>query len=108
MMRLALESLGHTVTVTGRGTDAIRLARDLQPDVVLCDLGLPEGVTGFEVATVLRAAAETRDIALVAVSGYGQPEDRRRSAAAGFDAHLTKPVSLEDLQAVLRQVGDRA
>jgi CheY-like chemotaxis protein len=65
-------------------------ARERRPDVVLCDIGLP-GMDGYAVARAFRADAGLRDVRLVAVSGYAQPEDRERAARAGFDAHVAKP-----------------
>ena len=87
---------GHEVRVEHDGGVAPAAAKAFRPDVVLLDLGLP-GLTGWEVAAQLRADARFEATALLAVSGYGQAEDRRRSAAAGFDAHLTKPVDHDRL-----------
>jgi len=91
---LALE--GHEVTVAYSGSDALGAAREQQPDVILCDLGLP-GMDGFEVARTIRADPKLRDTFLVALSGYALPEDVSRSRDAGFDRHLAKPPSLEAL-----------
>ncbi|MDQ3332132.1 MAG: response regulator [Planctomycetota bacterium] len=71
-----------------------------RPEVILLDIGLP-GLDGYEVARRLREQAETKDVVLVAITGYGQPEDREKSKAAGFNHHLVKPVSIEDVLAVL-------
>jgi CheY-like chemotaxis protein len=81
---------GHSVEAVHDGRAAVAAAREHHPDVVLCDIGLP-GMDGYEVARVIRAEPELRDIRLVAVSGYAQPEDRVRAARAGFDAHVAKP-----------------
>ncbi len=92
----ALRMLGHEVATAEDGEQALKQARQLQPDVVLCDLGLPGALDGFAVARALRqdpAFAHTR---LVAVSGYGGDTDRERALSAGFDNHLTKPVALKD------------
>ena len=70
-----------------------------RPDVMLIDIGLP-GLDGYEVATRIRAGLGG-GVLLVALTGHGQPEDRRRALEAGFDAHLTKPVGLGELQALL-------
>lgn len=75
-------------------------ATRFRPDVGLIDIGLP-GVDGYEVARRLRATDDGKRMLLVALTGYGQPEDRRRARAAGFDAHLTKPVLPEQLAEVL-------
>jgi CheY-like chemotaxis protein len=91
---------GHRVEVSHDGRAGLALARELRPQVVLCDLGLPD-LDGFELARALRAEPRTRSSLLVAVSGYAQPEDVQRALAAGFDAHLAKPPSLNLLRALL-------
>jgi PAS domain S-box-containing protein len=91
-LRLLLESLGHQVIEAGDGQRGLALALHHRPEVVLIDLGLP-GMDGYEVARALRASPGGKTAALIAVTGYGQAEDRRRSSEAGFDAHLVKPVS---------------
>jgi CheY-like chemotaxis protein len=87
---------GHRVHVATDGLSGITKARELKPDVILCDIGLPD-VDGYEVARTLRADGGLRSTRLVALSGYAQPEDRRRAREAGFDAHLAKPVSVAAL-----------
>lgn len=82
---------GHHVEVAYTGPSGLEAARKIIPQVVLCDLGLP-GMNGYEVASELRRSPATATARIIAVSGYGQPEDRRRSQEAGFDLHLTKPV----------------
>ncbi|MFT3914625.1 MAG: PAS domain S-box protein [Anaeromyxobacteraceae bacterium] len=96
----ALELEGHEVTVARNGTVGLRLARELQPDLVLCDLGLPD-LDGYEVARRLRADDALRYTRLIAVSGYAQPEDIERAREAGFDVHLPKPAPLEELSSLL-------
>jgi PAS domain S-box-containing protein len=91
---------GHLVHVAATGREAISLARELRPDVVLCDIGLPD-VDGYEVARALRRDATLGATRLVALTGYAQPEDLRRAAEAGFDRHITKPPSDEDLAGAL-------
>jgi PAS domain S-box-containing protein len=91
-LRLLLESLGHSVLEAADGGHGLALARQHQPEVVLIDLGLP-GLDGYEVARTLRSSPFGKSTLLIAVTGYGQAEDRRRSEEAGFDAHLVKPVS---------------
>lgn len=88
---------GHAVSLAYEGAQALALAERERPDVVLLDLGLP-GMDGLEVARRLRAAPATARSRLIALTGYGQDSDRRATALAGFDAHLTKPV---DVQALL-------
>jgi CheY-like chemotaxis protein/two-component sensor histidine kinase len=99
-LRDVLELSGNTVGVAYSGPEAVELARQFQPGVVLCDLGLP-GMDGYEVAKALRRDPETQAARLIAVSGYGQEEDVQRSREAGFDLHLTKPIDLERLERIL-------
>lgn len=99
-LRLLLESLGHRVIEAGDGQRALALALNHQPEVVLIDLGLP-GLDGYAVARALRSGATGKTVALIAVTGYGQAEDRRRSKEAGFDAHLVKPVSQSLLSSLI-------
>ncbi|MFU8816134.1 MAG: ATP-binding protein, partial [Pseudomonadales bacterium] len=103
-LRTLLEMSGHRVTLAGDGEQGIALVGEQQPDVVLCDIGLPNGVTGYDVAQRLRADPRTRDILLVAITGYGRPEDKRRCLEAGFDNHITKPLSLDAIEALLADV----
>jgi signal transduction histidine kinase/ActR/RegA family two-component response regulator len=100
MLGTALSSAGHEVREAESGAAALDAAATFRPDVGLIDIGLP-GVDGYEVARRLRATDGGKGMLLVALTGYGQPEDRRRASAAGFDAHLTKPVLPEQLAKVL-------
>lgn len=100
MLRALLELRGHRPEVVGTGQEGLALLARAPAEVVLCDIGLP-GMSGYEFARAVRADPGLRHLRLVAVTGYGQPEDRRRSSEAGFDAHLTKPVDLEALETCL-------
>ncbi|HET9620603.1 MAG TPA: ATP-binding protein [Kofleriaceae bacterium] len=91
----ALETAGHVVQAMPDATTALDALASFTPDVVILDLGLP-GIDGFELAVQLRARLGAA-VGLIALSGYGQPNDRERSKAAGIDVHLTKPVQLADL-----------
>ncbi|HJV62609.1 MAG TPA: response regulator [Albitalea sp.] len=82
---------GHDARTATDGPHAIQMAQEFHPDVVFCDLGLP-GMTGYEVARELRSLSFGHDMVLAALTGYGQAGDREKSARAGFDAHLVKPV----------------
>ena len=93
---------GHEVAIAGDAPSALALVRDFQPDAALIDIGLP-GVTGYEVARRIRADVFDRDLQLVAITGYGRPEDRDAARAAGFDAHMTKPVALNRLREILQR-----
>ena len=81
------------------GAAAVELAKSFRPELVLLDIGLPH-MDGYEVARRLRLAPEAEDILLVALTGYGQEKDRRRSQEAGFDEHLVKPPALAALRAL--------
>lgn len=82
-------------------------ARRFCPDVALCDIGLPGGMDGYSLARGLRAASETAGARLIAISGYGQEEDKRLARQAGFDEHLTKPVDPEALMRLLEALSLR-
>jgi CheY-like chemotaxis protein len=82
---------GHDVRTAADGAHAIRAATEFHPEVVFCDLGLP-GMSGYDVARELRSLPFGPDMVLAALTGYGQPSDREKTAKAGFDAHLVKPV----------------
>jgi CheY-like chemotaxis protein len=90
-MALLLKLDGYDVKLAHDGPEAIAVAREFKPALVLLDIGLPS-LSGYEVAHRMRADPSLRESVLVAMTGYGQPEDRVRTRAAGFDHHLTKPV----------------
>jgi CheY-like chemotaxis protein len=105
-LRVLLELDGHAVEAVEEGNAALDRARAVDPDVALVDIGLP-GMDGFEVARRLRARDKRRPV-LIALTGYGQPEDRRKATEAGFDGLLVKPVDpsvLSDLLATLEIPG---
>jgi CheY-like chemotaxis protein len=97
---MLLEMLGYEVAVAETGPAGVQRALDWRPDIVLCDIGLP-GLDGYGVAAALRANPATARVRLIAITGYGRDEDRCRSLAAGFDAHLIKPVDPAVLQRLL-------
>jgi two-component system CheB/CheR fusion protein len=92
-----LELGGHEVRIAPDGPSGVAEARAFRPDVVLCDLGLP-GMSGFEVARALRAGESTDEPLLIALSGYASAEDARRAMEAGFDRHVAKPASTEQIE----------
>ncbi|MCE9554781.1 MAG: response regulator [Planctomycetes bacterium] len=100
MVSRLLQAKGQTVEIAYDGPAALEAARQFHPDVVLLDIGLP-GISGYEVARELRRQPNGNRLLLVAVTGYGQQEDRQRSQEAGFDVHLVKPLSLDELQRVI-------
>ena len=99
-----LKLLGHDVRVAHDGPTAIEVARAHRPEIVLLDIGLP-GMDGYEVARRLRAEECCKDALIIAVSGYGQQEDLRRSQEAGFDHHLVKPVDYDALMTLFAPQG---
>lgn len=99
-LAMLLTLWGHDVRTAYEGASALVIAGDRWPDLILLDLGLP-GMDGYEVARRLSDEHGATRPRLVAISGYGQPEDKLRSSAAGFDQHLVKPVNCEDLLAIL-------
>ena len=100
MLRFLLEHAGHEVHEAADGPSGVEAILTVRPDIALVDVGLP-GLDGFEVARRVRADARGREVRLVALTGYGLPEDHRRSQEAGFDAHLVKPVDPARLVAVI-------
>ncbi len=84
------------------GPAAFAAVAEDKPEVVLLDIGLP-GMDGYEVARQLRAGPASADLFIVAITGYGQEEDRRRSREAGFDFHLVKPIDIRELEQVIAQ-----
>lgn len=103
MLEALLALSGHEVRAARDGATGLALAADAPPDVVLIDVGLPD-MDGYELARRLRAARPGRRISLVALTGYGQPEDQRRALESGFDVHLTKPVAADRLKQVLTEL----
>ena len=100
-LRDLCELWGHSVETASDGFEGVRRALEWEPDLALVDVGLP-GIDGFEVARRVRGQPRGRDLNLVALTGYGTPEDRDRALKAGFDLHLTKPADPEVLFALLR------
>jgi CheY-like chemotaxis protein len=103
MLEAALALEGHVVRSAANGKSGLALADQTRPDVALIDIGLPD-IDGYEVARHLRAKHNGRRISLVAVTGFGQPEDQQRAIDAGFDAHIVKPVNPERLKQVLAEL----
>jgi CheY-like chemotaxis protein len=102
-LAMILKLSGYETASVYTAADALERAAMFRPDVVLLDIGLP-GMDGYEVAQRLRELPGLRDIRLVAVTGYGQSDDRLRARDAGFDDHLTKPVEFAVLDRTLAGV----
>jgi signal transduction histidine kinase/CheY-like chemotaxis protein len=107
MLCLTLAGAGRDVHEARDGASGLVRAAEAKPDVVLVDVGLPD-IDGYEVARRLRARPDGAELRLIALTGYGQDEDRRRAAEAGFDAHLTKPVTPELLERAIVAVSAHA
>jgi len=99
-----LELSGHDTRTAADAAWALRLAENFHPEVVLCDLELP-GVSGYEFARELRSQPYGAQIVLAALTGFGEPADRQRTALAGFDAHLIKPVDPAIIESFLDDFG---
>ena len=99
-LSMLLKFGGHETFIAHDGREALRLVNELRPDVVLLDIGLP-GMSGYEVCRAIREVPWGRDIVLVAVTGWGQEDDRVRSREAGFDAHIVKPVDPDVLAKII-------
>jgi CheY-like chemotaxis protein len=88
------------VVVTYSSADALAQLDEFKPEIVLLDIGLPE-IDGYEIARRIKSSAEHRHMRLIALTGYGQADDRQRAKESGFDDHLVKPVEFFALQRVL-------
>jgi CheY-like chemotaxis protein len=100
LMARTLQLMGHETHTAYDGLEGVQAAESLRPDVTLLDIGLPK-MNGYEVARHIRKREWGKDMRLIALSGWGQDEDKRRAAEAGFNHHLTKPVDIDTLQSVL-------
>lgn len=101
MLKLLVSRLGpHEVEIAHDGPSALKTAEHFLPDLILLDIGLPR-MDGYEVARRLRENTGFSSATLVAVTGYGQDEDKQRSLAAGFNEHVVKPIELEKLKKLL-------
>jgi CheY-like chemotaxis protein len=101
-LQLLLSYAGHDVETSEDASGALDKLRAFQPEIALIDIGLP-GVDGYALARMARQTPEARATRLVALTGYGCAEDRQKALAAGFDAHMTKPVDPDRLYAFLNE-----
>jgi PAS domain S-box-containing protein len=97
-----LKKLGCEVHTADHGQAGLQAAALYRPDLIICDIGLPDGMDGYQVAIHLRRDTSTRNTLLIALTGYGQDQDRQRAIEAGFDRHITKPVAPRDLAELVR------
>jgi signal transduction histidine kinase/DNA-binding response OmpR family regulator len=101
-LSLMLELLGHKVSLAHDGLEAVEAAKQFKPDIAFLDLGMPK-MNGYDAARLIREQPENRGVKLVALTGWGQEEDKRRSHDAGFDMHLVKPIDFSALEKLLEQ-----
>jgi len=101
----ALQGEGFTTTWLSLGAAALEHQRQTPADLIILDIGLPD-LDGYHVARALRSQPESAGALLIALTGYGQESDRQRTRAAGFDHHLVKPASLEDVERVIATDGE--
>ncbi len=103
MLALIFEQNGFDTRIAHDGADALRIAGDFVPNLAIVDIGLPV-MDGYELAHRLKHSPELKDVRLIALTGYGQSEDIRRSREAGFDEHFVKPVDLDRLQVAMTRL----
>jgi CheY-like chemotaxis protein len=104
---LLLEFAGHDVIVAHSGTEALELGRLRRPDVFILDIGMPD-ISGYDVARAIRTQAWGKSAYLLAITGWGQPEDKDRARDAGFDHHLIKPVDPDAVEKILKTFRESA
>ena len=95
-----LEMSGYEVLIAHDGEEALTIARQAVPDALILDIGMPR-LTGDQVARAVRSEPWGQRVFLVAVTGWGEPDDKARASAAGFDHHLTKPIDLDEMERLL-------
>jgi CheY-like chemotaxis protein len=101
-----LELTGNRVTTAATGRDGMNAVAARRPDVLICDVGLPD-MSGLDVIRAIRAAEQDDHVFAMALTGYAQQRDRDEALAAGFDAHLPKPPPIEELERILAEAGRR-
>ena len=106
-LKLLLVACGHEVQTASGGREGITLCREFEADTVICDIGLPDR-DGYSVAGELRADPALDGSVLIALTGYASPADRRRADAAGFDAHLAKPLQIRELRTLVARLREGA
>jgi CheY-like chemotaxis protein len=101
-LSIMLRLMGNEIQMAFDGAAALQAADEFRPDLIMLDIGLPK-MSGYDVARHLRQQPWGRDMVLVALTGWGQEEDRRRSQQAGFNYHFVKPIDIDDLKRVLTE-----
>jgi len=97
VLQTFLEINGHQVTVKHNAAEGLSAVSELSPDIVICDISLSSDTDGYDIASEIKQNDGFSSIFLIALSGYGRPEDKEKSKAAGFDEHLTKPTNFDKL-----------
>ncbi|NNG22631.1 PAS domain-containing protein [Telluria aromaticivorans] len=100
---MLLQVLGHDIEIAHNGHAAVKMIRELHPDIAFLDIGMP-GLNGYEVANAIRNNAELADVTLVALTGWGSEQDKKQSTASGFDYHFIKPVDMKLIDKLLLQI----
>jgi len=108
MLSLLLNHDGHQVELAYSGERGLEMVKGLKPDAVICDIGLPGSMNGYDIARAIRQDEALKETFLIALSGYGQEGDKRMSRDAGFDAHLVKPMCHREFESVLRKVAEKS
>ena len=103
LLQIFLEDWGYQIDIANNGEQGLSLARQLQPDIIISDIGLTAAMDGYAVARAIRSDAALNTVCLIATSGYGQLEDKAKASAAGFDEHFTKPVNFDQLKNLIEQ-----
>jgi CheY-like chemotaxis protein len=98
-----IESMGHHCILSYDGVEGILKAKEMKPDVIFCDIGLP-GMDGFEVVKRIRESPAGKDIFIIALSGYTGQRELAQAAESGFDLHMAKPIGMEKLMDILNQM----
>ena len=97
VLQTFLEIHGHEISVRNNAADGLKCAHAINPDVIICDISLSDEIDGYTVAEEIRRHDGLKSVLLIAVSGFGRPEDKQKSKAAGFDEHFTKPTDFDGL-----------
>ena len=103
---ILLKHLGHEAQIASTGAAALEMLPDFKPEIIFSDISMP-GMTGYQLAEQIRRQPQFANIWLVAMTGYGQSEDRQQALQAGFDEHLVKPAELPQLEALFAHVQAR-
>ena len=106
-LKLLLKQLGHQIAVAHSGPTGLETAHGFRPELVLCDIGLADGMSGYEVAKRFREDPAIASTFLVALTGYGGADDQTRACEAGFDLHVTKPIAFDTLKGLSSRISKR-